>query len=230
MVEAVFENTELKHQVFAEIEGHIDPDAVLGSNTSSLPITGLATGVTRPENFVGIHFFSPVIKMDPVEVIRGEQTSDEALAKAIDFVLAIGKYPIVVNDGRGFFTTRVFATFLTEAIKMLHEGIDPAVIEQAALQAGYPAGPLQLADELSFGTMRKIMDETLPAADRDGTPASEAADGPRMTRRAPNVRGRHGTSLRVRTADTPARSQPTSWRGTGWSHPGNPARYPRSAS
>ena len=175
VVEAVFENTELKHQVFAEIEGHIDPDAVLGSNTSSLPITGLATGVTRPENFVGIHFFSPVIKMDPVEVIRGEQTSDEALAKAIDFVLAIGKYPIVVNDGRGFFTTRVFATFLTEAIKMLHEGIDPAVIEQAALQAGYPAGPLQLADELSFGTMRKIMDETLAAADRDGTPASEAA-------------------------------------------------------
>jgi 3-hydroxyacyl-CoA dehydrogenase/enoyl-CoA hydratase/3-hydroxybutyryl-CoA epimerase len=175
VVEAVFENPELKQAVFAEIEGQVDSDAVLGSNTSSLPISGLAEGVERPENFVGIHFFSPVVKMDPVEIIRGKQTSDETLAKAIDFVLAIGKYPIVVNDSRGFFTTRVFATFLTEAIKMLDEGVDPAVIEQAALQAGYPAGPLQLADELNLVTMRRIMDETITAAKADGSAVSEAA-------------------------------------------------------
>ncbi|MEO6989168.1 MAG: 3-hydroxyacyl-CoA dehydrogenase NAD-binding domain-containing protein, partial [Aquihabitans sp.] len=175
VIEAVFENAELKSEVFAEIEGHVRPGAVLGSNTSSLPITGLAQGVQRPENFVGIHFFSPVEKMDPIEIIRGEKTSDEALARAIDFVLAIGKYPIVVNDGRGFFTTRVLATFLTEAIQMLRDGVDPAVIEQAALQAGYPAGPLQLADELSLVTMRRIMDERIAAATLDGTDGSEAA-------------------------------------------------------
>lgn len=175
VVEAVFENPELKHKVFAEIEDLPEPGAVLGSNTSSLPITGLAQGVSRPEDFVGIHFFSPVEKMDPVEIIRGEKTSDETLAKAIDYVLAIKKYPIVVNDGRGFFTTRVFATFLTEAIQMLSEGVDPAVIEQAALQAGYPAGPLQLADELSLGTMRKVMEETIVAAETEDTEVSEAA-------------------------------------------------------
>jgi 3-hydroxyacyl-CoA dehydrogenase/enoyl-CoA hydratase/3-hydroxybutyryl-CoA epimerase len=175
VVEAVFENPELKNKVFTEIESIVDPEAVLGSNTSSLPISGLAQGVQRPENFIGIHFFSPVEKMDPVEIIRGEKTSDETLAKAIDYVLAIRKYPIVVNDGRGFFTTRVFATYLTEAIQMLTEGIDPATIEQAAFLAGYPAAPLQVADELSFGTMRKIMDETIEAAETEGTYLSEAA-------------------------------------------------------
>lgn len=175
VVEAVFENTELKHRVFQEIEDLVAPGAVLGSNTSSLPITGLAEGVQRPDDFIGIHFFSPVEKMDPIEIIRGDKTSDATLAKAIDYTLAIRKYPIVVNDGRGFFTTRVFATYLTEGIQMLTEGIDPATIEQAALQAGYPAAPLQLADELSFGTMRKIMDETIEASEKEGTPISEAA-------------------------------------------------------
>lgn len=175
VIEAVFENTQLKNQVFAEIEDVVRPDAVLGSNTSSIPITSLAQGVRREEDFVGIHFFSPVERMEPVEIIRGEMTSDQVLAKAIDLVLAIGKYPIVVNDGRGFFTTRVFATFLAEAIKMLRDGVDPAVIEQAALQSGSPAGPLQLADELGFATIRRVMDETIAAAGREGTTVSEAA-------------------------------------------------------
>ncbi|GAB4707464.1 3-hydroxyacyl-CoA dehydrogenase NAD-binding domain-containing protein [Mycobacterium avium] len=174
VIEAVFENTELKNKVFAEIENIVEPGAVLGSNTSSLPITDLASGVSRPENFVGIHFFSPVEKMDPIEIIRGAKTSDETLARVIDYTLAIKKYPIVVNDGRGFFTTRVFSTYLLEAFNMLAEGIDPATIEQAALQAGYPAGPLQVADELGFGTIRKIMDETVQAAKADGVALDES--------------------------------------------------------
>lgn len=130
--------------------------------------------MSRPENFVGIHFFSPVEKMDPIEIIRGAKTSDETLARVIDYTLAIKKYPIVVNDGRGFFTTRVFSTYLLEAFNMLAEGIDPATIEQAAFQAGYPAGPLQVADELGFGTIRKIMDETVQAAKADGVALDES--------------------------------------------------------
>lgn len=175
VIEAVFEDTALKTKVFQEIEAVVEPDAVLGSNTSSLPITGLATAVTRPDDFIGIHFFSPVEKMDPVEIIRGEKTSDEALARVVDYVLAIKKYPIVVNDGRGFFTTRVFSQYLTEALTMLAEKIDPAIIEQAGLQAGYPAAPLQLADELSLGTMRKIMTETITALKTEGAPVPESA-------------------------------------------------------
>ncbi|OHV04977.1 3-hydroxyacyl-CoA dehydrogenase NAD-binding domain-containing protein [Mycobacterium talmoniae] len=174
VIEAVFEKTELKNRVFQEIEDIVEPGAVLGSNTSSLPITGLATAVGRPEDFIGIHFFSPVEKMDPIEIIGGAKTSDETLARVIDYALAIKKYPIVVNDGRGFFTTRVFSAQLLEAITMLAEGVDPAIIEQAALQAGYAAAPLQVADELSFGTIRKIMDETIEAAQADGTPLGES--------------------------------------------------------
>ncbi|UGT41570.1 3-hydroxyacyl-CoA dehydrogenase NAD-binding domain-containing protein [Nocardia yamanashiensis] len=174
VVEAVFENPELKNKVFAEIEDVVDADAVLGSNTSSLPITGLATGVKRPEDFIGIHFFSPVEAMQPIEIIKGERTSDETLARVIDYTLAIKKYPIVVNDGRGFFTTRVFSTYLLEAMTMLTEGIDPATIEQAGFQAGYPAAPLQVADELSFGTIRKIMNENIAAARAEGTELTES--------------------------------------------------------
>ncbi|MEN4450101.1 3-hydroxyacyl-CoA dehydrogenase NAD-binding domain-containing protein [Mycobacterium sp. SM3041] len=164
VIEAVFENTELKHKVFAEIEDIVAPDALLGSNTSTLPITGLAAGVKRQEDFIGIHFFSPVDKMPLVEIIKGEKTSDEALARAFDYVLAIRKTPIVVNDSRGFFTSRVIGTFGNEAIAMLLEGIDPQTIEQAGLQAGYPAAPLQLADELNLKLMQKVAHESLEAA------------------------------------------------------------------
>ncbi|MBT2265779.1 3-hydroxyacyl-CoA dehydrogenase NAD-binding domain-containing protein [Rhodococcus erythropolis] len=174
VIEAVFENPDLKNRVFREIEDFVEPGAVLGSNTSSLPITALAQGISRPEDFIGIHFFSPVDKMDPIEIIRGENTSDETLARVVDYTLAIRKYPIVVNDGRGFFTTRVFSTYLLEAMAMLSEGIDPATIEQAGFQAGYPAAPLQVADELSFGTIRKIMDETIDAAEAERATLSEA--------------------------------------------------------
>jgi 3-hydroxyacyl-CoA dehydrogenase/enoyl-CoA hydratase/3-hydroxybutyryl-CoA epimerase len=156
VVEAVFENQELKHKVFQEIEDIVEPNALLGSNTSTLPITGLATGVKRQEDFIGIHFFSPVDKMPLVEIIRGEKTSDEALARVFDYTLAIGKTPIVVNDSRGFFTSRVIGTFVNEALAMLGEGVEPASIEHAGSQAGYPAPPLQLSDELNLELMHKI--------------------------------------------------------------------------
>ncbi|MEU4812940.1 3-hydroxyacyl-CoA dehydrogenase NAD-binding domain-containing protein [Nocardia fluminea] len=164
VIEAVFENTELKHKVFQEIEDIVEPDALLGSNTSTLPITGLASGVKREQDFIGIHFFSPVDKMPLVEIIKGEKTSDEALARVFDYTLAIRKTPIVVNDSRGFFTSRVIGTFIYEAIAMLGEGIEPATIEQAGSQAGYPAAPLQLADELNLKLMKKVADESREAA------------------------------------------------------------------
>ncbi|AKK29343.1 3-hydroxyacyl-CoA dehydrogenase NAD-binding domain-containing protein [Mycobacterium sp. EPa45] len=156
VIEAVFENQELKHKVFQEIEDIVEPNAILGSNTSTMPITGLASGVKRQEDFIGIHFFSPVDKMPLVEIIKGEKTSDEALARVFDYTLAIGKTPIVVNDSRGFYTSRVIGTFVNEALAMLGEGVEPASIEHAGSQAGYPAPPLQLSDELNLELMHKI--------------------------------------------------------------------------
>jgi 3-hydroxyacyl-CoA dehydrogenase/enoyl-CoA hydratase/3-hydroxybutyryl-CoA epimerase len=156
VIEAVFESQDLKHKVFQEIEDIVEPNALLGSNTSTLPITGLAAGVKRQEDFIGIHFFSPVDKMPLVEIIRGEKTSDEALARVFDYTLAIGKTPIVVNDSRGFYTSRVIGTFVNEALAMLGEGVEPASIEHAGTQAGYPAAPLQLSDELNLELMHKI--------------------------------------------------------------------------
>lgn len=168
VIEAVFENTELKHKVWAEIEAAVPADCVLGSNTSTLPITELATGVKRAEDFIGIHFFSPVDKMPLVEIIKGEKTSDATLAAALDFTNQIRKTPIVVNDSRGFYTSRVIGFFLNEAMRMLAEGIDPAVIEAAGRQAGYPAPPLQLQDELNLKLARKIGAETRAAQEAAG--------------------------------------------------------------
>ncbi|MET9265505.1 3-hydroxyacyl-CoA dehydrogenase NAD-binding domain-containing protein [Amycolatopsis sp. NPDC004079] len=178
VIEAVFESVELKHKVFGEIESIVDADAVLGSNTSTLPITALAEGVQRTEDFIGIHFFSPVDKMPLVEIICGEKTSPATLAKVFDYTLQIRKTPIVVNDSRGFFTSRVIGTFINEAVAALGEGVEPASIEQAGSQAGYPAPPLQLMDELTLTLPRKIRAETRAAIEAEGgtwTPhASEA--------------------------------------------------------
>ena len=168
VIEAVFESQELKHKVFGEIENVVNPDAVLGSNTSTLPITGLAEGVRRQEDFIGIHFFSPVDKMPLVEIIRGEKTSDATLARVFDFTQQIKKTPIVVHDSRGFFTSRVIGTFLNEAVAAVGEGIEPASIEQAGAQAGYPAPPLQLMDELTLTLPRKIREETRAAVEAAG--------------------------------------------------------------
>jgi 3-hydroxyacyl-CoA dehydrogenase / enoyl-CoA hydratase / 3-hydroxybutyryl-CoA epimerase len=168
VIEAVFENQELKHKVFQEIEDIVEPNALLGSNTSTLPITGLASGVKRQEDFIGIHFFSPVDKMPLVEIIKGEKTSNDALARVFDYTLAIGKTPIVVNDSRGFFTSRVIGTFVNEALAMLGEGVEPASIEHAGSQAGYPAPPLQLSDELNLELMHKIAVATRKAVEDAG--------------------------------------------------------------
>ena len=168
VVEAVFENAELKHKVFGEIESVVAEDSLLGSNTSTLPITLLADGVQRKQDFIGLHFFSPVDKMPLLEIIRGEQTSDAALARALDFAQQIKKTPIVVNDSRGFFTSRVIGTFVNEALAMLGEGVAPATIEQATTQAGYPVGALQLADELNMELFVKIRNEARAAIERAG--------------------------------------------------------------
>jgi 3-hydroxyacyl-CoA dehydrogenase/enoyl-CoA hydratase/3-hydroxybutyryl-CoA epimerase len=156
VVEAVFEAPDVKEQAWREIEPVVAPDALLGSNTSTLPITGLAGYVNRPQDFIGVHFFSPVDKMPLVELIKGEQTSEEATFRALDFVKQIRKTPIVVNDSRGFFTSRVIGMFINEGISMLAEGIPAASIEQASSQAGYPAPVLQLSDELNMKLMKKI--------------------------------------------------------------------------
>ncbi len=158
VIEAVFEDPAVKAQVFAEIEPHLAEDALLGSNTSTLPITGLAEGVSRPADFIGLHFFSPVDKMPLLEIIKGEQTSEDTLYRALDLARQIKKTPIVVNDSRGFFTSRVIGTFINEGIAMLTEGVPAPSIEQASSQAGYPAPVLQLSDELNLKLMRKIRD------------------------------------------------------------------------
>jgi 3-hydroxyacyl-CoA dehydrogenase / enoyl-CoA hydratase / 3-hydroxybutyryl-CoA epimerase len=163
VVEAVFEKQSLKHAVFRDAEQAVLPDALLGSNTSTLPITGLAQGVQRKADFIGLHFFSPVDKMPLLEIIRGEQTSDAALARAFDYAKQIKKTPVVVNDSRGFFTSRVIGTFVNEALAMLSEGVAAASIEQATTQAGYPVGALQLADELNMELFLKIRDEARAA-------------------------------------------------------------------
>ncbi len=169
VIEAVFEDPAIKEQVWKEIEPHVAPDALLGSNTSTLPITSLSENVSRPADFIGIHFFSPVDKMPLVELIKGERTSDEATFKALDFVKQIKKTPIVVNDSRGFYTSRVIGTFINEGISMLAQGIPPATIEQASSQAGYPAPVLQLSDELNMKLMRKIRNAARQASDADGS-------------------------------------------------------------
>lgn len=177
VIEAVFEDTTLKHKVFQEIQDIIEPDALLCSNTSTLPITVLAEGVTRPADFIGLHFFSPVDKMPLVEIIKGEQTGDEALARAFDLVRRIQKTPIVVNDSRGFFTSRVIGQFINEGVAMVGEGVEPASVEQAAAQSGYPAKVLSLMDELTLTLPRKIRNETKRAVEEaGGTWAGHPAD------------------------------------------------------
>ena len=181
VIEAVFEDPKIKAEVFAEIEPHLADDALLGSNTSTLPITELAGNVSRPADFIGLHFFSPVDKMPLLEIIRGEQTSDETLYRALDVAKLIKKTPIVVNDSRGFFTSRVIGTFINEGIAMLTEGVPAPTIEQASSQAGYPAPVLQLSDELNMKLMRKIRNAARDAASAsssgwDAHPAEQVID------------------------------------------------------
>lgn len=168
IIEAVFEDRALKANVTKEAEAQLLPSAIFASNTSTLPITGLAEASERPENFIGLHFFSPVDKMPLVEIICGKKTAPETLAKAYDYVLQIGKTPIVVNDSRGFFTSRVFGTFANEGIAMLGEGISAAAIENGAFLAGFPVGPLAVTDEVSMSLVEKIRKQTIKDLQYEG--------------------------------------------------------------
>ncbi len=160
VIEAVFENRDIKAGVTAKSEAVLAESAIFASNTSTLPITGLAEASTRPANFIGLHFFSPVDKMPLVEIICGKETSQETLARSMDYVKAIRKTPIVVNDSRGFYTSRVFGTYVNEGIAMLAEGINPALIDNAGKMSGMPVGPLALADEVALDLIHKIRNQT----------------------------------------------------------------------
>ncbi|MEX0427979.1 3-hydroxyacyl-CoA dehydrogenase NAD-binding domain-containing protein [Nocardioides sp. DS6] len=177
VVEAVFEDVALKQKVFAEIAPYLADGALLCSNTSTLPITDLAKGIDRPADFIGLHFFSPVDKMPLVEIICGAETSDEALAKAYDVVQVIKKTPIVVQDARGFYTSRVIGTQIEEGLALLKEGMEPYSLERAATSAGYPVGPLQIADELNLELMVKIAKTTREAAGEETLTTTEQVCG-----------------------------------------------------
>ncbi|WJG10658.1 3-hydroxyacyl-CoA dehydrogenase NAD-binding domain-containing protein [Aliiglaciecola sp. LCG003] len=168
VIEAVFEDRALKARVTQEAEAVLGKGALFASNTSTLPITGLAKASSRPANFAGLHFFSPVDKMPLVEIICGQQTSDESLARCFDFVQQIGKTPIVVNDSRGFFTSRVFEKFVGEGMAMLGEGVPAASIENAAYLAGFPVGPLAVTDEVSLTLIDKIKRQNIADFNAEG--------------------------------------------------------------
>ncbi len=156
VVEAVFEDTGLKAEVTRRAEAMLGPGAVMASNTSTLPIGVLAQASQRPESFIGIHFFSPVDRMELVEIIVGVQTSRETLAKAMDYCRALKKVPIVVNDSRGFYTSRVFETYSFEGLEMLLEGIAPAIIDNIGRMTGMPRGPLELLDDVAIDLVDRI--------------------------------------------------------------------------
>ena len=168
VIEAVFEDRDIKAKCTQQTEAVTASDAIFASNTSTLPITGLAKASGRPKQFIGLHFFSPVDKMPLVEIIMGEQTDETTLAKAFDYVLQIGKTPIVVNDSRGFYTSRVFATYITEGSAMLSEGVHPRLIEVAGIKSGMPVGPLALQDEVSLGLMLHINEQTKKDLQKEG--------------------------------------------------------------
>jgi len=163
VIEAVFEDVGIKAEMTKKVEAVLGPDVIFGSNTSTLPITGLANAWSKPENFIGVHFFSPVEKMPLVEIILGEKTGPQAVAKALDYVRQIKKTPIVVNDSRGFYTSRCFGTYVTEGTEMVAEGINPALIENVGKQLGMPVGPLAVSDEVSIELGYKIMTATKKA-------------------------------------------------------------------
>jgi 3-hydroxyacyl-CoA dehydrogenase/enoyl-CoA hydratase/3-hydroxybutyryl-CoA epimerase len=169
VIEAVFEDRDIKAVCTQKSEAVISATAVYASNTSTLPITGLAKASARPANFLGLHFFSPVDKMPLVEIIVGKETSDETLARGFDYVLQIGKTPIVVNDKRGFYTSRVFTTYIMEGMAMLGEGIHPRSIEVAGLKAGMPMPPLALQDEVSLSLSLHIAEQTRKDLEAEGT-------------------------------------------------------------
>jgi len=178
VIEAVFEDRKVKHQAITELLTAVGDDLIMASNTSTLPISSLATASSKPEHFIGLHFFSPVDKMPLVEIIKGDKTSSATLAAAYDLVLQIGKVPIVVNDSRGFFTSRVFFTYVSEGMRLLSEGIPAEVIENAAIQAGLPVGPLAITDEVSLSLIDNVRNQARIDLKAEGqTRLDNPADG-----------------------------------------------------
>ncbi len=168
VVEAVFEDRNLKANVTRDADMRLDDEAIFASNTSGLPITELAEASSRPERFIGLHFFSPVERMQMVEIVVGKKTSEETLARAWDYVLQIKKAGIVVNDSPGFYTSRVFGTFISEGNHLLVEGVNPALIENAAKAAGMPMPPLGISDQVGLGTMYKVAKQAEQDAEAAG--------------------------------------------------------------
>ncbi|MGW7049749.1 3-hydroxyacyl-CoA dehydrogenase NAD-binding domain-containing protein [Streptomyces avermitilis] len=219
VIEAVFEDRRLKNTVLAAAGTATLPDAVIASNTSTLPITGLADAVPDPERFIGLHFFSPVARMPLVEIIRGERTSDATLARAFDYVLQIKKTPIVVNDSRGFYTTRVFATYVTEGAALVAEGVHPALVENVAKKAGMAVGPLAVLDEVTLTLPLQVRDQAEPGA-LYADPAYQLLDT--LAREL----GRTGKAAGAGFYDYPADGSPkTLWPGLAerWTKPDDAA-------
>lgn len=207
IIEAVFEKQELKATVTKEAEPMLAPNGVFGSNTSTLPISGLAGASANPENFIGIHFFSPVDKMMLVEVIMGKQTSDYALAVAIDYTRKIRKTPIVVNDSRGFYTSRCFGTYTAEGMELLKDGVSPVLIENAGKDAGMPVGPLAVHDEVALDLSLKVMTESIKAG------VMRAEDPIYQMVQKMNDLGRIGKKAKAGFYDYPDGGQKTIWPG-----------------
>ena len=182
IIEAVFEQRALKREVTREAEPLLAPDGVFATNTSTLPITGLAAASRAPERYIGLHFFSPVHKMKLVEIIRGAATDDRTVARAYDYVQRLGKTPIVVTDARGFFTSRVFGTFVMEGAAMIAEGIPAPLVEHAALAVGMPVGPLAVLDETSLALSVQVLEQTRADLAASGEPF-EASPGQRFVER-----------------------------------------------
>ncbi len=209
VIEAVFEDAQIKAQVIGQVEAVIPEACIFASNTSTLPITELARNSARADQFVGIHFFSPVHKMMLVEIIRGRKTGDKALAMALDYVRAIRKTPIVVNDSRGFYTSRVVGTYIGEGHELLCEGVPPAFIENAARMAGMPVGPLSLNDEVALDLTLKIMNATKAALGARYQPgAGDAIIAEMVTRR-----GRLGRKNGKGFYDYPDKGKKRLWPG-----------------
>ncbi|MBI5276999.1 MAG: enoyl-CoA hydratase/isomerase family protein [Burkholderiales bacterium] len=214
IIEAVFENRELKARVTQEAEPMLAEGGCFASNTSTLPISGLAKASARPQKFVGIHFFSPVDKMKLVEIIRGQATDDETVARAFDYVQALGKIPIVVNDSRGFFTSRVFGTFVMEGAAMVGEGIPAAVVEQAGLQAGMPVGPLAVMDETALSLAVHVLDQTRADYRADGG-TYIASPGELLVERMVKEFDRNGRAAGAGFYDYPEGGRKSLWPGLG---------------
>lgn len=212
IIEAVFEQRALKAQVTREAEPMLAAGGVFASNTSTLPISGLAEASAAPQRFVGLHFFSPVHKMKLVEIIRGKATDDETIARAYDYVLALGKTPIVVNDSRGFFTSRVFGTFVMEGAAMLEEGIPAPLIEHAAEAAGMPVGPLAVIDETSLSLSVHVMEQTRADFTAEGRRYVPAA-GEALVERMVKEFGRGGRAAGGGFYDYPAGEPKRLWAG-----------------